>query len=168
MIAKRVFVFLATVSLLVSAAPSAGAETFEQLRGKSIVYSYVEELTLDNGNNKRVNSWGGKVYISGNGQIFLRQTFSSSFGNGGSEHSTESFDTVGDRNGTGQSKRTNFKWDGGGLTRSWRSGGVEATQSLTISGGRCSFAMERRGLNGAVAVRSQSCRIVQGNALTAN
>jgi hypothetical protein len=168
MIAKRVFVFLATVSLVVAASPSAKAETFEQLQGKSIVYSYVEELTLDNGNNKRVNSWDGKVYISGNGQIFLRQTFSSSFGNGGSEHSTESFDTVGDRNGIGQSKRTNYKWDGDGLTRSWRSGGVEATQSLTISGGRCSFAMERRGLNGAVAVRSQSCRIVQGNALTAN
>jgi hypothetical protein len=168
MIARRAFLFLATASVVLASSPPARAETFEQLQGKSIVYSYVEELTVDNGNNKRLNSWSGKVYISGNGQIFLRQTFSSSFGNNASEHSTDSFDTVGDRNGVGQSKRTNYRWDGGGLSRTWRSGGIEATQTLTISGGRCSFAMERRGLNGAVSVRSQTCRIIQGNVLTAN
>jgi hypothetical protein len=156
---------IAMAALAALAARTAEAQSFEQLQGKSIILSYDESLRPTSG-GPLLNHWEQTVYISTNGNIFLRQKFLQKSGKDLSSTSTDQFDTMGDRGGVGEGERTKYQWNGSALTRSWPGrAGVRITQAIIISGGGCHSSIERSGFNGEVTVALERCHIVNGNAL---
>ncbi len=143
---------------------AAHAESFEDLEGKSIVYDYRDNRTLPNGTVDN-EVWSGKVYVAPDGRVFFRHHGVSHFGVNGSESQQVSFDTEGDRDGNGNGRRTNYRWDGNGFSRSWTVRGVQVTQVVSVQGGRCQASIERTPDPGTTTGHSGSCRIVSGNAL---
>lgn len=156
------FAGIAILGVLLTSA--AQAETFESLEGKSIVYVFREKISWANGNVSD-NTWSGKVYLSPTGHVFFRHHGSSHFGNNRSESNETSFDTEGDRDGNGNGRRTNYRWDGNGFSRTWTQKGTQITQAITVEGGACSSSIQRNPFPGTVLGQSGSCRIVAGNAL---
>ena len=112
------FACVAAIALCIGARPQAANAQIEQMEGKSIIVSYRETIYTSSGKTF-VNNLSEKIYISDKQNIFLRVNNTRKFGSGGSETRSDSFDTVGDRQGVGEGSRTKFAWTGNGLVRSW-------------------------------------------------
>jgi hypothetical protein len=160
------FAGVTAIALCICARPQPANAQIEQMEGKSIIVSYREAIHTNSG-KIFVNNLSEKIYISDKQNIFLRLNNTSKFGSGGSETRSDSFDTVGDRQGVGEGSRTKFAWNGNGLVRSWtnKETGVQLTETIGLTGSSCHFQRDRNSFNGHVVVELASCRIVKGNAL---
>jgi hypothetical protein len=145
---------------LLAAAPAALAQsdTFEALKGNSIVLDYRERVMGPRGGSFPV-FWKDRIYVSTEGRIFHRM-----------DTQSRNPRAIGQQELVGGQQAHAMAWTGGALVRSFVNPktGVRIRQVVTVTGSvgnlACSMSLERSGAPGfQYAVEQNGCQVIAGN-----